>query len=81
MPSYYLPDDYVFEHSRDRVFRFPRSGIVAISATNLQNVYFSDKTFYDWLKEYTPIDKIGYSLFIYDLDRSMGSDHPSHWPK
>ena len=78
MPSYYLPDDYGGGHSRDRVFRFPRSGIVAISATNLQNVYFSDKTFYDWLKEYTPIDKIGYSLFIYDLDQSMGSEPPSH---
>jgi 4-amino-4-deoxy-L-arabinose transferase-like glycosyltransferase len=72
MPSYYLPDDYSGEQ-RDRVFRFPRSGIVAISATNLQNVYFSDKKFYDWLKEYTPIDKIGYSLFIYDLDQPSGS--------
>jgi 4-amino-4-deoxy-L-arabinose transferase-like glycosyltransferase len=78
MPSYYLPDDYGGDRPGDRVFRFPRSGIVAISATNLQNVYFSDKTFYDWLKEYTPIDKIGYSLFIYDLDRSMGSEHPSY---
>ena len=64
--------------SADRVFRFPRSGIVAISATNLQNVYFSDKTFYDWLKEYTPIDKIGYSLFIYDLDQPVGSEPSSH---
>ena len=72
MPSYYLPEDYGGEQ-RSRVFRFPRSGIVAISATNLQNVYFSDKTFYDWLKEYTPIDKIGYSLFIYDLDQPVGS--------
>jgi 4-amino-4-deoxy-L-arabinose transferase-like glycosyltransferase len=72
MPSYYLPDDYSGEQ-RDRVFRFPRSGIVAISATNLQNVYFSDKKFYDWLKEYAPIDKIGYSLFIYDLDQPSGS--------
>ena len=77
MPSYYLPEDYGGEQPRDRVFRFPRSGIVAISATNLQNVYFSDKTFYDWLKEYTPIDKIGYSLFIYDLGQPVGSEPSS----
>jgi hypothetical protein len=43
--------------------------MLAISATNLQNVYFSDKQFYDWLKKYEPVDKIGYSIFIYDLDR------------
>ena len=78
MPSYYLPDDYGGDQNGERLFRFPRSGIVAISATNLQNVYFSDKTFYDWLKKYTPTDKIGYSLFIYDLDAVKGSEDPSH---
>lgn len=72
LPSYYLPEDFSGE-KRDRFFRFPRSGVVAISATNLQNVYFSDKTLYNWLKAYTPIDTIGYSLFIYDLDQPSGS--------
>ena len=69
MPSYYLPEDYRDRDIRIRSFAFPTTGIVAISATNLQNVYFSDKHFYDWLKQYKPIDKIGYSIFIYDLDR------------
>ena len=69
MPSYYLPEDYRDRSARMRSFAFPKTGMLAISATNLQNVYFSDKQFYDWLKRYEPIDKIGYSIFIYDLDR------------
>jgi 4-amino-4-deoxy-L-arabinose transferase-like glycosyltransferase len=68
MPSYYLPDDYRGGNPQGRSFIAPQSGIVAISATNLQGVYFSDRTFYGWLKQYDPIDKIGYSLFIYDLN-------------
>jgi hypothetical protein len=68
MPSYYLPEDYRDGAERMRSFSFPTSGMLAISATNLQNVYFSDKQFYDWLKKYEPVDKIGYSIFIYDLD-------------
>lgn len=73
MPSYYLPSDYLGEDVKVRRFKIPKSGIVAISATNLQNVYFSDKRFYDWLKRYEHIDKIGYSIFIYDLEQSMES--------
>jgi 4-amino-4-deoxy-L-arabinose transferase-like glycosyltransferase len=69
MPSYYLPEDYRGGNERMRSFTFPTTGMVAISATNLQNVYFSDKQFYDWLKQYKPIVKIGYSIFIYDLDQ------------
>jgi hypothetical protein len=70
MPSYYLPNDYLNDKGQITPFRIPDSGIVAISATNLQNLYFTDKTFYDWLKRYDPVEKIGYSIFIYDLDRS-----------
>jgi hypothetical protein len=69
MPSYYLPEDYREGTERMRSFSFPTSGMLAISATNLQNVYFSDKQFYDRLKQYKPIVKIGYSIFIYDLDQ------------
>lgn len=69
MPSYYLPEDYRGRNAGIHSFSIPTSGMVAISATNLQSVYFSDTRFYDWLKKYEPIDKIGYSIFIYDLDR------------
>jgi 4-amino-4-deoxy-L-arabinose transferase-like glycosyltransferase len=67
MPSYYLPDDYQGVTTRRKTFSLPQSGIVAISATNLQGVYFSDRKLYDWFKQRDPIDKIGYSIFIYDL--------------
>ena len=73
MPSYYLPSDYLDEGVKIRRFKIPKSGMVAISATNLQSVYFSGNNFYDWLKRYEPIDKIGYSIFIYDLDHSKRS--------
>jgi 4-amino-4-deoxy-L-arabinose transferase-like glycosyltransferase len=69
MPSYYLPEDYRGGAARMRSFSFPTSGMLAISATNLQNVYFSNKHFYDWLKDYEPVAKIGYSIFIYNLDQ------------
>jgi 4-amino-4-deoxy-L-arabinose transferase-like glycosyltransferase len=40
---------------------------VAISATNLQGVYFDNHHTYDMLKSRTPVAKIGYSIFLYDL--------------
>jgi hypothetical protein len=67
MPSYYLPGDYQGVKTRSKTFSLPQSGFVAISATNLQGVYFSDRKLYDWFKQRDPIDKIGYSIFIYDL--------------
>ncbi|MBI1936243.1 glycosyltransferase family 39 protein [Candidatus Woesearchaeota archaeon] len=44
-----------------------RKGMVAISVTNLQNVHLFNKTCYDWLKKYEPIERIGHSIFIYDI--------------
>ena len=40
----------------------PESGLIAASATVLQ-VWGC----YDWLKNYRPIDKVGYTIFIYDI--------------
>jgi hypothetical protein len=68
-----LPGDDYYWDNRRREFTIPDSGIVAISATNLQNVFFGNKTYYNWLKKYNPIDKIGYSIFIYDLDQPKES--------
>ena len=44
-----------------------KKGWVAISVTNLQNVRMVNKTCFDWLKNYHPVAKIGYSIFIYNL--------------
>lgn len=42
-------------------------GLIAISATTLSGVYLPQKDCYDWLNEYEPIHKIGYSIFIYNI--------------
>jgi hypothetical protein len=42
------------------------SGWIGISATYLQGVH-TVKGGYDWLKEYQPIIKIGYSIFVYNI--------------
>ncbi|MCP4422717.1 MAG: hypothetical protein GY805_39415 [Chloroflexi bacterium] len=45
----------------------PAPGIYAISATNLQGVHFSDHNTFAWFRDKTPLDKIGYSIFLYDV--------------
>ena len=44
-----------------------RTGVIAISATNLQNVNLLNKSCYNWLKKYEPIEKIGRSIFVYNI--------------
>lgn len=39
----------------------------AISATNLQNVYAQEGATRHWLADFDPIDRIGYSIFVYRL--------------
>ncbi len=41
--------------------------LFAISATNLQSVYYKNKDTYDWLKDIKPVFRAGYSIFLYDL--------------
>ena len=62
LPSYYLrnPTPEQYEAS-------PKSW-VAISATNLQGVYFHNKDLYAWFRERKPVAKIGYSIFVYKMD-------------
>ena len=38
------------------------AGLIAVSATALQAWGC-----YDWLKKYEPVDKVGYTIFIYDI--------------
>jgi Dolichyl-phosphate-mannose-protein mannosyltransferase len=45
----------------------PVHGIIAISPTNLQGVLFGNHDCFNWLKEYDPIEKIGYSMFVYNI--------------
>jgi len=43
--------------------------LFAVSATNLQAVYFADKALFSWLKSRSPEKVLGHSIFLYDLTR------------
>mgnify|MGYP001574125648 CR=1 FL=1 len=47
-----------------------KKGWVAISITNLQNVYMVNETCFNWLKKYEPVTKIGYSIFVYYIPKN-----------
>lgn len=48
----------------------PTDGVIAISATCLQNIRgFYPNASYDWLKQFQPEAVLGYSIFIYKIDR------------
>jgi hypothetical protein len=49
----------------------PRKGTIAISATLLASPSWMTKKFrntYDWLREYEPVDNVGYSILIYKIE-------------
>ena len=46
----------------------PATGWLAISATNLQGVYFEDHDLFSFLREREPAEVIGYSIFVYALE-------------
>jgi len=48
----------------------PIGGISAVSVTFLQGITEKVAECYSWIKEYVPVAKIGYSIFIYDLSFS-----------
>lgn len=41
--------------------------LFAVSATQRQCVYYTDKSIFKWLDELTPVKTIAYSIFVYDL--------------
>jgi 4-amino-4-deoxy-L-arabinose transferase-like glycosyltransferase len=62
LPSFYLRDPDPAHHESTL------KGWVAISATNLQGVYLDDKDTFARFRGRKPAAKIGYSIFIYNLD-------------
>ncbi len=45
----------------------PVRGVVAISVTYLQGLYLEDPSCYAWLREYTPVARVGHTIWVYDL--------------
>jgi len=41
--------------------------LLAISVSNLQGTYLIDRDLYGWLRGYSPIARIGWSIHVYDL--------------
>lgn len=46
-----------------------RKGILAISVTNLQNRFLKNASCFNWLHEYEPISRLGYSIFVYNITK------------
>lgn len=42
-------------------------GIIAVSITNREGAFMFNKSCYDWLKEYEPIEIIGNTIFVYNI--------------
>lgn len=61
LPSYLLKGDTGSSHP------FLPGSWVAVSATNLQSVYFTDKDYYAVFRDRPPDAVIGYSIFLYHL--------------
>ncbi|WP_420644324.1 ArnT family glycosyltransferase [Candidatus Leptofilum sp.] len=45
----------------------PAPGVYAISATMLQGVHFANHDTFAWFRDKEPIDKIGYSIFMFEV--------------
>lgn len=49
---------------------YPRTGLIAISASNLHGVNLVNTSCYAWLEPLVPTAKIGYEIFIYNVSES-----------
>lgn len=45
----------------------PTAGIIAVSVNKLADIGQNQKSCADWLLKYQPFEKIGYSIFIYNI--------------
>ncbi len=48
----------------------PAPGMYVLSVTQLQGVYARDPAFFAWFRDHEPGDRVGYSLFVYDIPAS-----------
>ena len=75
--EYYLPWAPEYRHPGYKPYEHPeeyiedcskKEGIIAISVTNLHNVFLFNKSCFNWLSDYEPIKKIGYTIHVYDVN-------------
>lgn len=64
----WLPSVVLVNPSPEKKKRAYRHGWFAISATNLQGVYFENKSLFAWLRDKEPVARLGYSIFVYHVE-------------
>ena len=62
-----FPPRLMNPQSRPFVPSNPAPGIYAISATNIQGVHFADHDQFAWFREREPLDKLGHSIFLFQV--------------
>jgi len=64
----WLPSHYLYNPTPDKPYDIYPDQLVAVSVTNLQGVYLENRELYKALLQYEPVAKIGYSIYVYDLN-------------
>ena len=74
--EYYLKEKFAPWNGTKNPNELPKGSYLAVSATFLQggrgepaNGFDSPTGYYNWLNSYSPIAKIGYSIFVYKIDQ------------
>jgi len=65
--------DAIADHKDDRGNLLEPPNKFAISVTNYQATYYSNREVFGWLKDKKPLKKIGYSIFLYDFKNDPDS--------
>ncbi len=68
-PQICSPDRWQHPLYHDLYFDDPAPGVYAISANLLQGRNLARPETYRWFRERAPVDKVGYSIFIYEVPR------------
>jgi hypothetical protein len=59
---YKPPTDYIENCTK-------QYGIIAISASSLHSSWMINRSCFDWLHNYEPIERIGYTIFVYNITK------------
>jgi len=68
--AHYIPWSPDFTPKPDENYKedcSEQQGIIAISVTNLHNVHLINKSCFNWLNGYEPVERIGYTIYVYNI--------------
>lgn len=65
----WLPSHHLFNPNPESPVVADKNRFVAISVTNLQGLFIRPIDTFAWLKSFEPVAKIGFSIFVYDLEK------------